>query len=57
VVSKVGTEREYIMRDILIGAIIITLAIWWAVENPQTANKLVSNIEGAAATLVKVVSD
>jgi hypothetical protein len=45
------------MKDLLIGILIIGLAIWWAVENPQTATKVVSQIEGAVTTAIKTVSD
>lgn len=45
------------MRDLLIGIMIVSLAVWWAVENPQTANKLVSQIQGLVTTAVSAVSD
>jgi hypothetical protein len=45
------------MRDLLIGILIVGLAVWWAVENPQTATKVVSHIEGAVTTVLNSVSD
>ncbi len=45
------------MRDLLIGFVIIGLAIWWAVDNPQTANKIVTELKSAATKIVNTVSD
>ncbi|MDP7059385.1 MAG: hypothetical protein QF416_02845 [Candidatus Marinimicrobia bacterium] len=45
------------MRDLLIGIMIVSLAVWWAVENPQTASKVVSQIQGLVTTAVNAVSD
>jgi hypothetical protein len=45
------------MRDLLIGILIVSLAVWWAVKNPQTAGKVVSELETAVAKVVNTVSD
>tara|TARA_R110000824_G_C14803655_1_gene634701 strand:- start:87 stop:224 length:138 start_codon:yes stop_codon:yes gene_type:complete len=45
------------MRDLLIGILIISLAVWWAVKNPHTAQKVVNEFEGVAAKVVNTVSD
>ena len=45
------------MRDLLIGILIVSLAIWWAVKNPHTAEKVVNELEGVATKVVNTVSD
>jgi hypothetical protein len=45
------------MRDLLIGIVIVALAVWWAVENPRTANEVVSSIEGLITSATNAVSD
>ena len=45
------------MRDLLIGILIVSLAVWWAVKNPQTAQKVVSQLENGVAKVINTVSD
>jgi uncharacterized protein (UPF0333 family) len=45
------------MKNLLIVVLIVSLAVWWAVKNPQTAGEVVSQLEAAAATVVNTVSD
>ena len=45
------------MKELLIGILIVSLAIWWAVKNPHTAEKVVNELEDVATKVVKTVSD
>tara|TARA_Y100001963_G_scaffold125053_1_gene176379 strand:+ start:398 stop:535 length:138 start_codon:yes stop_codon:yes gene_type:complete len=45
------------MKDFLIVVLIVSLAVWWAVKNPQTADKLVTKIESVVSTALDAVSD
>jgi hypothetical protein len=44
------------MRNIVI-VIIVLASIWWAVENPNTAQKVVDATKNAAAKVVSYLSD
>tara|TARA_Y100000593_G_C4124560_1_gene244324 strand:+ start:376 stop:513 length:138 start_codon:yes stop_codon:yes gene_type:complete len=45
------------MKDLLIVILVVSLAVWWAVKNPQTADKLVTHIEKVVSTAIDAVSD
>tara|TARA_R100000808_G_scaffold6756_1_gene19821 strand:- start:67 stop:204 length:138 start_codon:yes stop_codon:yes gene_type:complete len=45
------------MKDLLIVILVVSLAVWWAVKNPQSAEKLVAQIETAVSTAIDAVSD
>ena len=45
------------MKDLLIVVLIVSVAVWWAVKNPQTADKLVTKIENVITTALDAVSD
>jgi hypothetical protein len=45
------------MKNILVILLIGTVAIWWAVKNPYSAQKVISELEAAIATVANAVTD